>query len=335
MIKLINRIVPVIAVAGLISTAFGGAVIRTGDIVMGINNEGHQNFYTSSTPYHPGVGGYVGIGYVPVGDATSPGCQCEGWGVSANNSYSGYANVSTDGGARNLSVESFTSGADWATSKVHLTNLPMLQVTQEYRPAAEAPGALFEDLVTITNSGSTELTDVKYVRVMDWDVPPTEFSEYVSIVGTGTTDELELSHDDGFATANPLVNTTGLNPITLNSDFTDVGPADHGAYFRFNFGTLAAGEEKQFKIYYGAAPTEDAALAALGEVGTELYSLGQQRGAPVTGTPATFMFAFSGVGGEVIIPDPTPSSVPEPSSMCMIVIGLMSLAGAHISRRRK
>ncbi len=107
--------------------------------------------------------------------------------MSVNGTTSGYANVSSDGGAHNLTLVSFASGASTATSTTSLTSLPGIVVKQEYLPSTNAPDALFRDHVTITNTTGADVTDLKYVRVMDWDVPPTEFSEYVTIKGTGTT----------------------------------------------------------------------------------------------------------------------------------------------------
>jgi len=80
--------------------------------------------------------------------------------------------------------------------------------------------------VTIANSTASDLTDVRYVRVMDWDVPPTEFNEYVTIKGTTTTTLLELSHDDGFDTPNPLLPTarSWLARRTWTSRTPDGGP---------------------------------------------------------------------------------------------------------------
>ena len=48
-----------------------------------------------------------------------------------------------------------------------------------------------------------------------------------------------------------------------NVDFEDNGPADHGAYFRFKFGDLATDASRTFQIFYGAAASESAALAAI------------------------------------------------------------------------
>ena len=313
------------------SSAYAGATIfnPAGTLALGVNDQGHLNTSVGNVVVNAGA---TGVAYkFPDGlfrDATSPGCLCEGWGVSVNGTTSGYANVSVDG-VLNLSVDSFTSNATSATSSVHLTDLPGITVTQAYSPADNAPGELFKDVVTITNSTNADVTDVKYVRVMDWDVPPTEFSEFVTIKGVATTTLLEESGDNGFNTANPLAAYTNFDPACLNQDCTDNGPNDHGAYFRFNFGALAAGETRTFEIFYGAAATEALALSAIGKESIELYSLGQSNGGQVTGEPATYIFGFKGVGGVPIGPG---SPVPEPISLALMGIGM---AGFAATRRRR
>jgi len=57
--------------------------------------------------------------------------------------------------------------------------------------------------VTIENI-SDDVVDVRYRRVMDWDIPPTEFSEFVTIGGLPAT-AVTSSDDNGFSDANPLV----------------------------------------------------------------------------------------------------------------------------------
>lgn len=361
------------------TSAFGQAVISSTDgvntVYLGINPLGHLNVpggpVVNSGPGVPASGGNVtGIAYDspamnaiqtslgrPVGpsDATSPGCFCEGWGVSADTTpgagvtnVSGFANVASGTGGLTL-VSFVTDDGDgpnfgpaghgtFATSTVAVTALPGLTVSQEYTVAV--PGALFQDRVTITNSTGGTLEDVRYVRVMDWDVPFTEFSEFVTIIGTGAAN-LEFSNDQGFASADPAAANPGaILGGTTNVDFVDSGPADHGAFFKFNFGTLLDGESVIFDIFYGAGPTEASVLATLGSLtpGIELYTLGQSApptGSPVTGTPATFVFAFRGVGGDVVVP-PT-GDVPEPATVAVWggMIGLGSILAWRARRQRK
>lgn len=317
-----------VGLLGLAGQAHAAATIinTSGTVALGVNDLGHLNTATGNVAVNSSR---TGLSYkFPDGsfrDATSPGCFCEGWGVSVNGTTSGYANE--DDGTVGLTLSSFTSTANSATSVVTLTSLPGLRVTHAYSEATNAPGALFKDVVTITNTTGAAVSDLKFVRVMDWDVPPTEFSEYVTIKGVASTTFLERSHDNGFNTANPLGPDAPITAATVDTDFTDVGPFDHGAYFRFNFGSLADGESFTFTTFYGAAGSEAAALAAIGAESIELYSLGQSRGGEATGSPATYIFGFAGVGGT-----PIENGVPEPGSLSLI--GL-ALAGLAVSRRRR
>ena len=298
-------------------TVHAGAVITSGPVSMGIFDEGHLNFSG------------VGLFLAGVGDAIVPGCLCEGWGV-AGDGISGWGSVD-NGGISNLTNDSFTSGASTATSIVHLTSLPSLSVTQAYAPSAGAPTALFEDMVTISNTGGSTITDIRYRRTMDWDVPPTTFFEYVTVGGLPATNVL-FSSDDGFADSDPLAGPSFLDPSTVNVNFTDNGPADHGAVFDLGFGDLLAGESMSFSIFYGATYSEFSALTALSAVGAEVYSLGQQAGDPLGGTPGTYIWGFKGVGGIVV---PPPPSVPEPSVLLLLGSGLVGLGGFSAWRKRR
>lgn len=300
----------ILAVTGMADHAHAGAVITHGNVSMGINDTGELNF------------GSTGIKLAGVGDGIFPGCKCEGWGVAVNNSVAGGASIdNADPG--NLTLQSFNSTASTATSVVTLTSLPTLEVTHAYAPSSTA--GLFGVNVSIRNTGAVNFTDLLYTRVMDWDIPPTTFNELVTIQGVGAAN-LVLSHDNGFANVNPLASTSAILGGTTNVNFTDSGPTDHGAYFKFNFGTLAAGATKTFTIFYGATESERTALAALAAVGAEVYSFGQSAGNGASGTPGTFIFGFKGVGGKPI------GGVPEPSTLLLVLSGLGLTAATRMRK---
>jgi len=71
------------------------------------------------------------------------------------------------------------------------------------------------------------------------------------------------------------------------------GPADHGVALSILISaTWRRGESVQFKIYYGAAGSENEAMAALAQIGAEVYSLGEPSHIPSTGLPNTSANTF-------------------------------------------
>jgi type IV pilus assembly protein PilY1 len=306
------------------------AIITNGTVTLGVNDIGDLN-----APGGPADVGSTGLFFNPTGnEATAPGCLCEGWGVAVSSlGITGFADQAT--GTANVAVSSFSSTASTAVSVVTIANgtgTPVLKVTQDYHPSVSAN--LYQVTVTIENISGGALgagaTDLRYRRVMDWDIEPTAFSEFVTIGGLPATNVL-FTNDNGFDSADPLSVTGGdLGSCGTTVNFTDCGPDDHGAHFDFGFPALAAGATRTFKIYYGAAATEAAAFAALAAVGAEVFSFGQCNHdedplcSQITGAPNTFIFAFGEVGG-IVIP-PVGGAVPEPASLLLMGSGLVVLA---------
>jgi hypothetical protein len=294
---------PLVASAGFID----GAVIATGKTSLGVNPHGHLNYVPAGDaggipPLPIPPAGAFGVHYDGVGDAVSSGCLCEGWGVWADGA-AAWASVD-NGGIGNLgpAAYAFTSNSFLSTT---FTANSDLRVDHWFAPSLAAD--IFQVAVTLTNTSDLRaIGDVRYIRVMDWDAPPLGSGEFITHDGVltnliGSGGNILAAHNDGFTFAGGFTGGAGNAPLdaeTLNVDFGDFGPRDQGSFFELAFGPLRPGESRTFYLYYGAAPDEETALERLAFLEVDAYSLAQNSATdPIVGDPATFIAAFSGIGG--------------------------------------
>jgi hypothetical protein len=289
----------------LTAPIFGGAVILTGNTALGVNDQGHLNIAMDGPFGFQGYGVFRGNTDRANGggDATYPGCTCEGWGLMVtgpSGMASGGANSSV-GGVFGLTGGTFSFNATSATSSIGLSNAP-ISIVHQYGPSGVAD--IFVGQITITNNSLTDtFSNVTYRRAMDWDVPPTEFNEYVTHQGieqnlTTNGGKLLFASNNGFAapTGDPGEIYAGgsATGTTINTDFFQYGGADHGSVFDFDLGTLAPGQSTLFNIYYGSRANLTDAYQGLFDLsitsdlnGTaapgSLYSLGQSTASEITG----------------------------------------------------
>jgi hypothetical protein len=295
----------------------GAVTVTNGTVTLGVNPQGDLNDTAAG----------IGLTYNATGnDSTISGLPAEGWGAGSAGAFVGVANEYV-GNSGYATPVSFTSNATSAVSSVDILrgDTHALRLRQDFHPSPTTPN-LYEITTTLTNLTSAPLADVRYERVMDWDIEPTATEEYVTINrGNPAPANLIYSDDNGFSDNNPFTFTAEGDPplddTTINASYVDKGPSDHGARFTFSFGTLAGGESKQFFLYYGAAGTEADANAAVSAAALEMFSYGQPSttDGPTLGTPNTFIWGFRAVGGRPVIPptltlDPASGSAPAGGS---------------------
>jgi type IV pilus assembly protein PilY1 len=285
-----------------LSTAAHATTITNGPVSLGLFDDATL-----------GSGG-VGLNLSGIGDAITPGCLCEGWGAAGNGVGNYTYGASGDLGIMSAALSDVTASS--AKSTVDLAN--GLNVIHNITPVAG--DTLFKIEITMKNVSGAAMTDVRYARTLDWDVPPGHFSDdFTTIYGgtpTGPGGKVLHTSTNPFAAPDPMVTRTQ----DANTNVVDK-PGDLGGYFIFSFGDLAIDEEVTFTTYIGAARSLKALFSAFIGVGVEAYSYTQDNDGDWA-----FGYGFTGL-------DLPPIGTPEPAMLGLFGLGLAGVAAAR--RRRK
>ncbi|MFF3878411.1 DUF6055 domain-containing protein [Streptomyces sp. NPDC001978] len=230
------------------------------------------------------------------------GCFCEGWGVQVTppggaGQWSGWSH-GVQGLSPNAEVTEFSVTGSSVTSVVRLRGITSgdVIVTHTYRPSSRPE--LYDVEVRIEALDPPEdVPHITYRRIVDWDVEPTPLHEYVTVKADHPN--VEFASDHGLGGPDPASG----RPVLFNQgSFTDAGPYDQGTLFDFSVPLEDppgpdTGNVGEFHLYYGAAPNQADALAALADVGAPVYSLAKPStaGNPASGEPTTFVLGYKPV----------------------------------------
>lgn len=308
-------------------------VVTNGTISLGVDDYAQLIVATPDDPSQSGIG-FTGLRLTGSNrDSMVDGCLCEGWGAGAadadgNSLGSGWADNAFFG-SYSLDPDSFVTDGVSATVKTRVLDhdaQELLFVTHDFAPATETQ-YLYRIRVTLQNNWGADIPDLRYTRLVDWDIEPTSFQEYVSIGGTASNPAVLFAENDGFGRPDPFAPRNGIDSLfpvlnRVQGDQTDTGPQDQGALFDLALGELLAGQSFAFDMFYGAAPTEQDAQDALAAVGAEVWSSARsgESGGP------TYLLAFAGLQRTS-----EPPTVPVPASGILLLAGLGGLAALRRS----
>lgn len=310
--------IAVLALVALMPHASAQGIISSGDLMLGVQPTGEltvpggppsDNCKTPpvSLRFQPG-------GVVTGQEAMDCDLEGEGWGVSVNGGASAWwASSGIAAGTSSTpppTPNGFSVSTTTASSSVQMGQLLM---TQLYQPHSGFSN-VYDDVITLTNTGATDLTSVLYRREMAWGSSGVDDDYTFNTIGTFPANTAPPA---AVVRTSIVDRAVTLDPRTLYPSLTEgppqgpsvsrYGPNDVAMVWQFDFGTLKAGATQTYTLYYGAASTAAAALTTLQNLQVQIYDIAESH---VSGFKTSWFMAF----GNLPVP-------PQPPGACSLVTG--------------
>jgi hypothetical protein len=168
-------------------------------------------------------------------------------------------------------------------------------VTHHFHPSASQYLYQVDVNVQYLPGAVPSYNPVRYRRIVDWDVPP-DFHQYTTWgwVPGMRNDYVMFTSAANIANPDPGTPRADRGAIGYFTDYQLASNPDAGGFVELNLGSLVPGGQINFTEYYGAAPSESAAMSAISTVGAHVYNLGEAINGAASGAPITAIFAVDG-----------------------------------------
>jgi hypothetical protein len=295
---------------GGIIAGTGGVTMDNGTMVLGLNTYGclivPVNRWETQTVDNV-TSWSIGLLYRPtMYDGVASAYPGEGWGVQDFDTGQGFGGANEAG----TTVTSYSNSLTWDTSSnvahVHTVTQSSGGFTVDhfwYSPNDN----IFACDVVIQNTTGASQPNVVYRRLVDWDIEPTAFNEFITLywwfpgspavwaalTGFGLNNPVQRSDPFGRGLGGPYSYANSPDPNQPDGhNWLDSGPDDWGACHDLGLGQMAQGATARFSFFYSVTATraENEKLRPPNSV----YSLAtpSTAGNPALGTPNCSQFVY-------------------------------------------